>query len=1331
MRKRNVLFLLLLSFMFVAASAAFMIAQAVAANCTMSEVTLNPMDKQFSSAAGSGSFSVTTTTSCTWNATTADTSWVTITSGVSGTGNGTLNYSITQNTGTSARTGIINVAGQAFTVKQDAAGGTNCTVTLSPVDKQFPASGGTGSFSVTASSSSCTWTANTVDTWVTITSGASGTGNGTVNYSVAQNTGTSARTGIINVAGQAFTVKQDAAGGTNCTVSLNPLNKQYPASGGTGSFSVTSSSSSCTWTANTVDTWVTITSGASGTGNGTVNYSVAQNTGSTPRTGIINVSGQAFTVKQDPAGTVCTGVVLNPMSKNFPSSGGSGSFSITASTSCTWNATTADSWVTITSGASGTGNGTVNYSVAQNTSSNVRTGIINVAGFAFMIQQDPAGSNCTGIAISPTSKQFAASGGSGSFNVTAPTGCTWNATTADTWITITSGSSGTGNATVNYTVAQNTGTSTRTGIINIAGAVFTIKQDPDTANCSGVVLSPTQKNYPSSGGSGSFSVTAPTGCTWNATTADSWLTITSGASGSGNGTVNFTVSQNTGTSPRTGIINLAGKSFTVIQDPVSSNCSGVALNPMNKNYPSSGGTGSFSVTAPTSCTWNATTADSWVTITSGASGSGNGTVNFSVAQNTGTSVRTGIINVAGQAFTIVQDSTSTNCTGITISPTSKNFAAAGGSGSASVTAATGCTWSAASSANWIIITSGSAGTGNGTVSYNVEQNIGTNPRTGKMTIGGQTLTITQDAATSCTILMSPTTKQFLSYGGSEVVNVSAASECSWTAASNDSWITITSPTSGTGNGAVSYSVSSNTGAARTGTMTIGGLTFTVTQTGTDCTSGMSINPTSKNFISSGGSDTVNVTTPNTGCSWTAISNDSWINITAGSSATGNATVSYTVSSNTTSSKRTGTMTIAGQTFTVTQDAPQSGQMELTVTIVNGKPPVTEGTGNMRASEMEGPGAGTVTVSNGKFTWSHDGKIGTASFTKDAELVLTAIEGLGLTVKAWTGCDSIIGSVNCMVKMAENKKITIEFSAPKTVQYDFDGDGNSDVVWRNATNGDVYIWMMDGTTIKGGDYVVRNTGLDWDIKAVGDFNGDGRADILWQNNTTGDVYIFLMNGTQISTGGFAVRGLPKEWTVNALGDFDGDGKTDIMWRNTVNGDIYIWLMDGTMIVGGGFVIRSIGLDWEVKIVSDLNGDKMSDIIWQNKTSGDVFVWLMNGLTVLSQGYAAKGVPSNWQILTISDFDGDGKADILWQDTTVGDYVVWLMDGTTVRGGGYVSRGVPSNWQVMKAGDYNGNGKADIIWRDNNTGDVYLYLMDGATTIGGGFVASGVPSNWQTR
>jgi hypothetical protein len=83
-----------------------------------------------------------------------------------------------------------------------------------------------------------------------------------------------------------------------------------------------------------------------------------------------------------------------------------------------------------------------------------------------------------------------------------------------------------------------------------------------------------------------------------------------------------------------------------------------------------------------------------------------------------------------------------------------------------------------------------------------------------------------------TFSLNPASQNFSASGSNGIVNVTATGSCGWTAASNDSWINITSGASGTGNGTVGFSVAANTGAQRNGTVSIGDQTFFVTQDGT-------------------------------------------------------------------------------------------------------------------------------------------------------------------------------------------------------------------------------------------------------------------------------------------------------------------------------------------------------------------------------------------------------------------------------------------------------------------------------------------------------------------
>ncbi len=82
---------------------------------------------------------------------------------------------------------------------------------------------------------------------------------------------------------------------------------------------------------------------------------------------------------------------------------------------------------------------------------------------------------------------------------------------------------------------------------------------------------------------------------------------------------------------------------------------------------------------------------------------------------------------------------------------------------------------------------------------------------------------------TCAFVLSSNNQTFPASGGSGTVNVITTSSCGWTALSNAGFMTVTSGASGTGNGVVGFSVATNTGAARNGTLTIAGQTYTVSQ----------------------------------------------------------------------------------------------------------------------------------------------------------------------------------------------------------------------------------------------------------------------------------------------------------------------------------------------------------------------------------------------------------------------------------------------------------------------------------------------------------------------
>lgn len=169
------------------------------------------------------------------------------------------------------------------------------------------------------------------------------------------------------------------------------------------------------------------------------------------------------------------------------------------------------------------------------------------------------------------------------------------------------------------------------------------------AQCS-YSVSPTSFTVASTASNRTISVITGTQCAWTATSTVSWITIASGAAWTGLGSTTFLVAQNSTQSPRTGTFTVAGQTITVTQEAGS--CS-YSLTPTTFAIGSASTSRTVSIISGTQCAWSATSSVEWITVTSGATGSGIGSVSFSVAANTGVA-RTGVVTIAGQPVTVSQ-----------------------------------------------------------------------------------------------------------------------------------------------------------------------------------------------------------------------------------------------------------------------------------------------------------------------------------------------------------------------------------------------------------------------------------------------------------------------------------------------------------------------------------------------------------------------------------------------------------------------------------------------------------------------------------------------------
>lgn len=590
-----------------------------------------------------------------------------------------------------------------------------------------------------------------------------------------------------------------------------------------------------------------------------------------------------------------------------------GTVTITVSTTrdCAWTTSSEASWIRLSTDA-GQGEATFTASVEANPQVVSRTGNVSVNAQRLSIAQQAR--PCT-FSLADSSAQFGSSGGAGRISVTTLSGCSWRAATTEPWIQVPQATSS-GSGTIEFQVAANDGAERR-GAVSIADLQFVVVQAaaaPGTPpgptplpNCTATVV-PLTIGTAAAATSQAVQVSIGQTCAWTAVSNAPWITVAS-PGGTGPATVMLAVAANLGAA-RTGTVMIAGQQVTVNQAALS--CT-FTLNPTSQSLAAGGGSGRFTVTTQSACAWTATENVSWITLAN-ASGTGTGDVTFSVQANTATTARSATISAGGQSFTVNQAAAA--CA-YTLSPTSFSLEAGGGPNRVEVTTSSGCAWTAVAGAAWVSI-SNESGTGPGAINFRVQANTETTARSTTITVGGQAATITQ-AGVACTYALNPTAASIGAGGGNGQFTVTTQGGCAWSVTGGADWVTVTAPAggSGSGTGDVTYTVQANPDATpRTATLNAGGQAYTISQAAAAAPCTYTLNPASGSFESAAAGGTFTVTTA-AGCAWTATTADPWIMVnTAGGTGTGD--VSFSLQANATGAVRTGAITVAGQTYSVTQ-----------------------------------------------------------------------------------------------------------------------------------------------------------------------------------------------------------------------------------------------------------------------------------------------------------------------------------------------------------------------------------------------------------------------------
>lgn len=160
-------------------------------------------------------------------------------------------------------------------------------------------------------------------------------------------------------------------------------------------------------------------------------------------------------------------------------------------------------------------------------------------------------------------------GGNGSFNVIAPSNCSWTAASNAPWLSILSGQNGTGNGTVSYFVAKNGSYNLREASVAVDTLTHRVRQSRKAQLQCILTFDPANPTIPAIGGNSTINVTGNDQCAWQAVSDSPWLTITSNPFGRGGGSITFSFTANFGAQSRRGTINFGRQSggLAITQEP--------------------------------------------------------------------------------------------------------------------------------------------------------------------------------------------------------------------------------------------------------------------------------------------------------------------------------------------------------------------------------------------------------------------------------------------------------------------------------------------------------------------------------------------------------------------------------------------------------------------------------------------------------------------------------------------------------------------------------------------------------------------------------------------
>lgn len=279
--------------------------------------------------------------------------------------------------------------------------------------------------------------------------------------------------------------------------------------------------------------------------------------------------------------------------------------------------------------------------------------------------------------------------------------------------------------------------------------------------------------------------------------------------------------------------------------------------------------------------------------------------------------------------------------------------------------------------------------------------------------------------------------------------------------------------------------------------------------------------------------------------------------------------------------------------------------------------------------------------------------------------------------------------------------------------DVNGDGKSELFFRNFSDGLLAYWLMDGPTFIGASTTSAPAGFD--LATSGDFNNDNRLDLVWLRRSDRNLVLWTGVGNGFTSS--PVGGFGEGWNLVGRGDVNADGNTDLFFRNSSLGTLAYWLMSGPVFVSAANFGAPAG--YEVALTGDFNGDRRVDVLWNRAADRNLLLYSGNPAGGFNVGVIG-GYGAGWVLVGRGDVNGDGRADLLFRNPGSGWLAYWLMDGAVFLGASAIPS--PPGHELEVTGDYNGDGRVDLVWVRASDRNITMWLGTGSgftTSPVGGF------------